>query len=47
MGIWNHDDKLSEIEQFNKELITRLASHLPELSMLKRTDKIPDYFGNH
>ncbi|NSW54233.1 MAG: hypothetical protein HPY85_17155 [Anaerolineae bacterium] len=44
-GTWNHDDKLSEIEQFNKELITRLASHLPELSGLKRTDNIPDYFG--
>ena len=44
-GVWKHDEKLSEIEQFNKELITRLASHLPELSMLKRTDKIPDYFG--
>jgi hypothetical protein len=43
--IWKPEDKLTAIEKFNKELISSLASHLYDLSMLKRTDKIPDYFG--
>lgn len=44
-GDWKQDVKLNDIDRFSKGLIARLASYLPELSKLKRSPNLPDYFG--
>lgn len=42
---WEKEEKYKIVDDFQKELVSKLAIFLPSLSVIEKSNKIPDYFG--